>query len=129
MYYHLYRCLEGTWKILYPLLLKQLESVVILILSRFMKICVSPRFLVSCSKLMNTSAGNISFPAFVYLYKTLKPPCSKLNKKATMMNFIGSFEYHVTFLVKIRRFSGHRNWTFCIVGQWFLDKFSGRSSL
>jgi len=33
-----------------------------------------------------TSTGNTSFPAFVYLYKTLKPPCSKVNKKATMMN-------------------------------------------
>ena len=43
-------------------------------------------------------------PAFVYLYKTLKPPCSKVNNKATMMYFIGSFEYRVTFLVKIRRF-------------------------
>jgi len=32
------------------------------------------------------STGNTSFPAFVYLYKTLKPPCSKVNKKATMMN-------------------------------------------
>ena len=42
------------------------------------------------------------FPAFVYLYKTLKPPCSKVNNKATMMYFIGSFEYRVTFLVKIR---------------------------
>ena len=42
------------------------------------------------------------FPALVYLYKTLKPPCSKVNNKATMMYFIGSFEYRVTFLVKIR---------------------------
>ena len=37
-----------------------------------------------------------------------------------MMYFIGSFEYHVTFLVKTRRFNGHRKWTFCIPGQWFL---------
>ena len=60
------------------------------------------------------------FPAFVYLYKTLKPPCSKVNNKATMMYFIGSFEYRVTFLVKIRRFNGHRKWTFCIIlGQIF----------
>ena len=44
------------------------------------------------------------FPASVYLYKTLKLPCSKVNNKATMMYFIGSFEYRVTFLVKIRRF-------------------------
>ena len=69
------------------------------------------------------------FLALVYLYKTLKPPCSKVNNKATMMYFIGSFEYRVTFLVKIRRFNGHRKWTFCILGQWFLGKFSGRSSL
>ena len=27
-------------------------------------------------------------------------------------------EYRVTFLVKIRRFNGHRKWTFCIVGCW-----------
>ena len=27
------------------------------------------------------------------------------------MYFIGSFEYRVTFLVKIRRFNGHRKWT------------------
>ena len=32
-----------------------------------------------------TSTANTSFLAFVYLYKTLKPPCSKANKKATMM--------------------------------------------
>ena len=76
-----------------------------------------------------TSAGNTSFLAFVYRCKTLKPPCSKVNKKATMMYLIGSFEYRVTFLVKIRPFSGHRKWTFCIVGKWFLGKFSGRSSL
>ena len=69
------------------------------------------------------------FLALVYLYKTLKPPCSKVNNKATMMYFIGSFEYRVMFLVKIRRFNGHRKWTFCILGQWFLGKFSGRSSL
>ena len=69
-----------------------------------------------------TSAGNTSFPAFVYLYKTLKLPCSKVNKKATMMYFIGSFEYRVTFLVKLRRFNGHRKWTFCIVRQWFFGK-------
>ena len=75
------------------------------------------------------SAGYTSFPAFDYLYKTLKPPCSKVNKKATMMYFIGWFEYRVTFLVKIRRFNVYRNWTFCIAGQWFLGKFSGRSSL
>ena len=37
-----------------------------------------------------TSAWNTSFPAFVYLHKTLKPQCSKVNKKATMMYFIGS---------------------------------------
>jgi len=43
--------------------------------------------------------------------------------------FIGSFEYRVTFLVKIRRFNAHRKWTFCIVGQWFLGKFSARSFL
>ena len=37
-----------------------------------------------------------------------------------MMYFIGSFEYRVTFLVKIRRFNGHRKWTFCIIlGQIF----------
>ena len=41
------------------------------------------------------------------VYKTLKPPCSKVNKKATMIYFIGSFEYRVTFLVKGRRFNGH----------------------
>ena len=76
-----------------------------------------------------TSAGNTSFPAFVYLYKTLKPPCSKVNKKATMIYFIGSIEYRVTFLVKIRRFHGHRKWTFCSVGQWFVGKFLGKSSL
>ena len=40
-----------------------------------------------------------------------------------MMYFIGSFEYRVMFLVKIRRFNGHRKWTFCILGQWFLGKF------
>ena len=57
--------------------------------------------------------------AFVYLYKTLKPPCSKVNNKATMMYFIGSFEYRVMFLVKIRRFNGHRKWTFCVLGQIF----------
>ena len=33
-----------------------LSNIVILILSRLVKICVSPRFLVSCFKLMNTSA-------------------------------------------------------------------------
>ena len=59
------------------------------------------------------------FPALVYLYKTLKPPCSKVNSKATMMYFIGSFEYHVTFLVKIRHFNSHRKWTFYILGQIF----------
>ena len=32
------------------------------------------------------------------------------------MYFIGSFEYRVMFLVKIRRFNGHRKWTFCILG-------------
>ena len=69
------------------------------------------------------------FLALVYLYKTLKPPCSKVNNKATMMYFISSFEYRVTFLVKIRRFNGHWKWTFCILGQWFWGKFSGRSSL
>ena len=63
------------------------------------------------------------------VYKTLKPPCSKVNKKATMIYFIGSFEYRVMFLVKGRRFNGHRKWNFCIVGQWFSGKFSGRSSL
>ena len=63
------------------------------------------------------------------VYKTLKPLCSKVNNKATMMYFIGSFEYRVTFLVKIRRFNGHWKWKFCILGQWFLGKFSGRSSL
>ena len=57
------------------------------------------------------------FPVFVYLYKTLKPPCLKINNKATTMYFIGSFEYRVTFLVKIRRFNDHRKWTFCILGQ------------
>ena len=56
------------------------------------------------------------FPAFVYLYKTLKPPCSKVNNKATMMYFIILFEYHVTFLVKTRRFNGHRKWTFAFLG-------------
>ena len=60
------------------------------------------------------------FPAFVYLYKTLKPPCSKVNNKATMMYFIGSFEYRVTFLVKIRRFNDLRKWTWAVVlGQIF----------
>ena len=59
------------------------------------------------------------FPAFVYLYKTLKPPCSKVNNKATMMYFISSFEYRVTFLVKIRHFNSHRKWTFYILGQIF----------
>ena len=68
-------------------------------------------------------------PAFIYLYKTLNPLCSKVNKKATIMYFIGSFKYRVTFLVKIRRFNGHRKWTSCIVGQCFLGKFSGKSSL
>ena len=29
-----------------------------------------------------------------------------------MMYFIGSFEYRVTFLVKIRRFNSHWKWTF-----------------
>ena len=43
--------------------------------------------------------------------------------------FIRSFEYRVTFLVKIRRFNAHRKWRFCIVGQWFLGKFSARSFL
>ena len=43
--------------------------------------------------------------------------------KATMMYFIGSFEYRVTFLIKIRRFNDHRKWTFCIVGRQFLGKF------
>ena len=37
-----------------------------------------------------TPTGNTSFLAFVYLYKTLKPPCSTVNKKATMMYFTGS---------------------------------------
>ena len=73
-----------------------------------------------------TSAGNSSFPAFVYLHKTLKPPCSKVNKKATIIYLNID---RVAFLVKIRRFYGHRKRTFCIVVQWFLGKFSGRSSL
>ena len=51
--------------------------------------------------------------------KMLKPPCSKVNNKATMMYFIGSFEYRVMFLVKIRRFNGHRKWTFWVLGQIF----------
>ena len=60
------------------------------------------------------------FPAFVYLYKTLKPPCSKVNNKAKMMYFIGSFEYRVTFLVKMRRFNDLRKWTWAVVlGQIF----------
>ena len=29
--------------------------------------------------------------------RRLKPPCSKVNNKATMMYFIGSFEYRATF--------------------------------
>ena len=37
---------------------------------------------------------------------------------ALMKYFIGSFEYRVAFLVKIRRFNGHRKWTFCILGSW-----------
>ena len=59
------------------------------------------------------------FPAFVYLYKTLKPPCSKVNNKATMMYFIGSFEYRMTFLVKIRRFNDHRHSWAVVLGQIF----------
>ena len=52
----------------------------------------------------------------MFVKSAVKPPCSKVNNKATMMYFIGSFEYRVTFLVKIRRFNGHRKWTFCILG-------------
>ena len=40
-----------------------------------------------------------------------------------MMHFIGSFEYRVTFLVKIRRFNGQRKWTLhcwaVVLGQIF----------
>ena len=41
-----------------------------------------------------------------------------------MMYFIGSSEYRVTFLVKIRRFNGHRKWLFLhswavVLGQIF----------
>ena len=40
-----------------------------------------------------------------------------------MMYFIGSFEYRVMFLVKIRRFNGHRKWTFCILGSGSWSNF------
>ena len=47
------------------------------------------------------------------------------------MYFIGSFEYRVTFLVKIRRFNGHWKWTFLhswavVLGQIFRQIVSVR---
>ena len=39
----------------------------------------------------------------------LKPPCSKVNNKATMI-------YRVTFLVKIRRFTATRSGLFAFLG-------------
>ena len=32
-----------------------------------------------------TSGGNTCFPGFLYVYAMLKPTCSKVNKKATIM--------------------------------------------
>ena len=44
-----------------------------------------------------------------------------------MMYFIGSFEYRVTFLVKMRRFNDLRKWTWAVVlGQIFRQIVSVR---